>query len=409
MRKRFKGVLYFLLLIIIILLVVGAFYFVYVKFLYTGEDIKKIGPLSVNYKNGSFLRIKGKKEISFSIINDSNEDAYYYIEFRNPKNIKGKVSYTLTNNEDINITDELNSYNTIISSYNLIGGGEIDNFKINFDSSDDFTYTLELFINTENLETNTFAEVILNNNEIKESPLTIPGQEIATTEEGLIKSSDDFGTTYYFRGISNNNFVSINNLPFRIVRINGDGTVKLIYDGMLPDLKKYYETYDKYEYNQTIVNTYLKAWVHSNLGDYENYLANNKFCNDINLEENTFLALSRLKQDNIPSFVCLGDKVLNKIGLLTADEVIYAGGSLTEANESYYLNNDLVTSSYYTMTSAQMHDSAYYPFMVSTTGKVIMDTSGGNLGAVRPVINIIKTATVTGNGTVNDPYVLTNE
>jgi len=47
--------------------------------------------------------------------------------------------------------------------------------------------------------------------------------------------------------------------------------------------------------------------------------------------------------------------------------------------------------------------------MVTPEGKVITNDTGGNYRAVRPVITIIKTATVTGDGTVNNPYVLTNE
>jgi len=409
MRARFKSALSVIFMMIVILVVLGVFYGIYIKYLSNASDIKISGPLSINYLDGSKLKLKGSEEVSFSIINDSEEDAYFFIEFRNPKNIKDTITYTLSNGDDINITDELNAYNTIVSSYNLISGGEIQNFTLKFESKDDFKYSLELNINTENLETNSFAEVILKNNEVKEKPVTIPGVDVATTEEGLITSVDDYGTTYYFRGASSKNHVLINDLKFRIVRINGDGTVRLVYDGQTEELKKYYETFEKYEYNQTIVNTYLRSWVNANLEDYANYLANYKYCNDLNLENNDFLALSRLKVDNIPSFVCLGDKVLNKVGLLTADEVIYAGATLNEDNKSFYLYNESITESYYTMTSASLSSNAYYLFMVNENGKVITGTSGGNLGAVRPVINIIKTATVTGNGTVNDPYQLTEE
>jgi len=409
MRARFKSALSVIFMMIVILVVLGVFYGIYIKYLSNASDIKISGPLSINYLDGSKLKLKGSEEVSFSIINDSEEDAYFFIEFRNPKNIKDTITYTLSNGDDINITDELNAYNTIVSSYNLISGGEIQNFTLKFESKDDFKYSLELNINTENLETNSFAEVILKNNEVKEKPVTIPGVDVATTEEGLITSVDDYGTTYYFRGASSKNHVLINDLKFRIVRINGDGTVRLVYDGQTEELKKYYETFEKYEYNQTIVNTYLRSWVNANLEDYANYLANYKYCNDLNLENNDFLALSRLKVDNIPSFVCLGDKVLNKVGLLTADEVIYAGATLNEDNKSFYLYNESITESYYTMTSASLSSNAYYLFMVNENGKVIIGMSGGNLGAVRPVINIIKTATVTGNGTVNDPYQLTEE
>ena len=407
MRMRFKSILYLISLLMISTFVLGAFYFVYRNYISYGADIKLSGPLSINYVDGSKIKASGDKKTTFSIINDSQEDAYYYIEFKDLKNIKGKIIYTLSNGTDINVTDELNNYNSIVSSYVLIRAGEIQNFTLNFDSEEKFSYSLELNIGVENLETNTFAEVILKNNEVKEKPVTNPGTEIAVVDEGLIRSTDDYGTTYYFRGASSNNNVLINGFNFKIVRINGDGTVRLVLDGQTEALKKYYETLEKYSYKDSTVYTYLLAWVDNNLGDYASYLANHKYCDDNSFENGEFLALSRLKQDNIPSFICLGDKVLSKVGLLTADEVIYAGATLNEDNQNFYLYNENVSANTYLLTSASLISSAYYPFMLSTNGKVVTNDTGANYRSVRPVITVIKTATVTGTGTVNDPYVLT--
>lgn len=407
MRMRFKSILCLISLLMIASLVLGAFYFVYKNYISYGADIKISGPLSINYLDGSKIKAKGEKITSFSIINDSNEDAYYYIEFKNPKNIKGKISYTLTNGNDINITDELNSYNTIITSYVLIKSGELQTYTLSLISEEKYSYSLDINVGVENLETNTFAEVVLKNNEIKEGPVTQIGTEIATSDEGLIKSVDDYGTTYYFRGASNSNNVLINGLKFKIVRINGDGTVRLVLDGQTEDLKKYYESQDKYSFEESSLYPYLKSWINQNLGEYKNYLANHKYCNDMSIENGEFLALTRIKTDNIPSFLCLGNKVLSKVGLLTVDEVIYAGATLNENNTSFYLYNENVSANAYLMTSASLISSGYYPFMISRDGKVITHDTGANFRSVRPVITIIKTATVEGDGTVNNPYVLT--
>lgn len=409
MRMRFKSILCLISLLLMSTLVLGAFYFVYKKYVSYGADIKISGPLSINFLEGSKIKASGEKEVKFSIINDSTEDVYYYIEFRNPKNVKDNLTYKLTNNDDINVIDEVSPYNAIVSSYILIRGGEIENYTLTLTPNDKFTYELELNISIENLETNTFADVILKNNEVKDAPLTAVGSEIAIEEEGLIKSIDDFGTTYYFRGTSSKNNVVINGLNFKIVRINGDGTVRLVLDGQTEDLKKYYESHERFTYKESTVYTYLSAWIKENLGEYTTYLANHKYCNDNNIEAGNFLALSRIKTDNIPSFVCLGDKVLSKVGLLTVDEVIYAGATLNAENKNYYLYNEAITSNYYLMTSASLISTAYYPFMVNPNGQVITNDTGGNFRAVRPVITIIKTATVSGDGTVNNPYVLTNE
>src|SRR5699024_9999363 len=55
--------------------------------------------------------------------------------------------------------------------------------------------------------------------------------KIATTNEGIYAAQDDYGTSYYFRGATENNYVYFAGYYWRIVRINSDGTLRLIYDG----------------------------------------------------------------------------------------------------------------------------------------------------------------------------------
>ena len=74
----------------------------------------------------------------------------------------------------------------------------------------------------------TFAETILANNEVK-TPITTPGAAISTADEALLASAEDNnGTSYYFRGAVTNNYVEFANKCWRIVRVGGDGSVKLI-------------------------------------------------------------------------------------------------------------------------------------------------------------------------------------
>ena len=49
-----------------------------------------------------------------------------------------------------------------------------------------------------------------------------------TTEALLASTEDDYGTSYYFRGAVKNNYVQFANKCWRIVRINGDNSVKLV-------------------------------------------------------------------------------------------------------------------------------------------------------------------------------------
>ena len=60
---------------------------------------------------------------------------------------------------------------------------------------------------------------------------------ISTTNEGMYATDDDLGTSYYFRGTVNNNWVkfgkdsSNKDIYWRIIRINGDGSIRMIYSG----------------------------------------------------------------------------------------------------------------------------------------------------------------------------------
>ena len=53
----------------------------------------------------------------------------------------------------------------------------------------------------------------------------------ATTDEGLYMAEDDEGESYYYRGAVKNNYVSFAGFIWRIIRRNGDGSVRMIYSG----------------------------------------------------------------------------------------------------------------------------------------------------------------------------------
>ena len=76
------------------------------------------------------------------------------------------------------------------------------------------------------------------------------GVDSSISNEGLIASMDNDGPTYYFRGSVENNYLKIGEHMFRIVRINGDETVRVVLDEKL-ELKTPYnlnenESYDNY-------------------------------------------------------------------------------------------------------------------------------------------------------------------
>ncbi len=74
-----------------------------------------------------------------------------------------------------------------------------------------------------------FAKAILKNSVLHEGNPSF--FNIVTTDEGLWSLPDDYGLSYYFRGAVENNYVKFANRFWRIIRINGDGSIRIIYDG----------------------------------------------------------------------------------------------------------------------------------------------------------------------------------
>ena len=86
----------------------------------------------------------------------------------------------------------------------------------------------------------------------------------ATTDEGLFMTEDDEGESYYYRGAVKNNYVSFAGFTWRIIRRNGDGSIRMIYSGKSTSDKgtavtignsqfnsKYWDpTYVGYKYNE---------------------------------------------------------------------------------------------------------------------------------------------------------------
>ena len=131
-----------------------------------------------------------------------------------------------------------------------------------------------------------FADIILTDNEIK-ALQTTPGIFTATKDEGLISQPDDYSTSYYFRGNVDNNYVSFAGYTWRIVRISGNNTIKLVLDTAIESNLKIFSNNDyvensnymaKGDFSDSLVLSDLKDWYDENLKKYDNYIANTKFC-----------------------------------------------------------------------------------------------------------------------------------
>ncbi len=300
----------------------------------------------------------------------------------------------------------------------------------------------------------------------------------ATSCSGFFKQANvnqngTTGTYYYYRGAVNNNWVKFGGHFWRIISINTDGTVRLIYTGTgsgtsastssnvtienngviatgtgtqitynSANTHKYNNNYNQANYvgwtwsettNQrpsssnndgstgTKSNAYTVAnnWLTSNISSAnQTKITAGKFCNDRNTSSGSwpsnpnsstsfyYAAYDRRSSGTVPSLTCnTGDVYTTKVGLITSDEIRYAGGSYS-TNQDYYLYTG---SAYWTMSPIHWNGNAQVLF-VDTIGNFngadLHWGVNGMLG-IRPVINLSTNATVSGgNGTYTTPYVV---
>ena len=327
----------------------------------------------------------------------------------------------------------------------------------------------------------TFAETILAKNEVK-VPITTPGAAISTADEALLASAeDDYGTSYYFRGAVKNNYVEFANKCWRIVRVGGDGSVKLILHNDNPTgaanpcdaannsasaafarysgetYKSAFNTnyndnaYVGFKYgtvgagdyalthantNKSTILTNLEAWYEkNNLKNYEKVIADTVWCNDkTNVTDTTFNpynysnvnglgyaknvtyygATQRLISTNGrtggtgPSLKCNSglSKINSKVGLITADELAFAGYAWNIGNTTTYLQENATDTYWWSLSPSHFYGG--YAGVWNVNGSnggfdnyVVYSTYG-----VRPSISLKSTTNVTGNGTSDSPFII---
>ncbi len=329
-----------------------------------------------------------------------------------------------------------------------------------------------------------------------------------TSENGVYESEDDFGLSYYFRGTVDNNWLQFGNMGgtlgsgnkifWRIIRINGDGSIRLIYagngssgtslsesDGRIGATKYIYNTYNNnrfvgYQYgnegekrghsqNSNAYNQ-LTSWFKNNLVDEWNieksFIDKNVgFCVDRssstdinaewkeNMEESGGIGTTptwygadlRLTYSSVhnPTLKCgtighknedyftynnsVGVESINQekilgtqsleypIGLITADEIAFAGGLRNKNNTGYWLNVANSINTIWTMTPADFNTSASYVYILTLSNGELSSSNTQQEYGLRPVINLKADTQLTflntdgiDKGTLTNPYIIKN-
>ena len=289
----------------------------------------------------------------------------------------------------------------------------------------------------------------------------------ATTNEGMYSAPDDSGTSYYFRGAVDNNWVKFgkytkdmyncndsgiisftdtgnsctkiasngDDIYWRIIRINGDGSIRMIYSGVTPPTEstKVIKTTDTSLGNSSYYGGIgLGDWYKTTTLETDSatkiLVADQTYCVDRSTSSTppsgfpsppvfrapapslSYGAQVRLSSKK-PILTCptASDKftvgtsngngaLTYPVGLITADEIVMAGGGAE--NSSYYL---YTSQNYWSGSPAYTAGDNYYYFFVDSSGDVQSHSISGYYGT-RPVISLSSKTKLSGSGTYNDIY-----
>ena len=185
------------------------------------------------------------------------------------------------------------------------------------------------------------------------------------------------------------------------------------------------------------IKTVIDNWYTSNLNSYSGYISKTAiYCNDRTVGDGTwsatgsdfyYAAYTRLNTNKTPTFTCSNandrftaststgnGKLTYPIGLITADEISYAGGLFDTPNTSYYIVQNVSSGAEYWWTMSPYYwdsDRGFaYVFLVGGSGSsffpgILAYTSVEATSGVRPVISLKSCVLASGgSGTASDPY-----
>ena len=378
------------------------------------------------------------------------------------------------------------TFNTETGRYTLTGYTNVDPTMLNYNNSDGTKYYfceasfstnypgiittsskytdcegIYQLINATKIESSTSSS---NGSDIKTMNYQMTGylykqveQESDKSDRGLYMMEDEYGKSYYYRGSVTNNYVKFAGYYWRIIRQNGDGSVRLLYAGTTPNAKgndlqikksyfnrlrtnpgytgymygnTFYISYEQTHANEqsSAIKTELDNWYQTNIvgKNLSSYIADPGFCNDRELVSgngvkdsvDTYFKGHERYVNHTPSLVCSqqndlftvenekGNQALtNPIGLITVDELMLGGLSDGYLNRLSYTYS---SSHYWTMTPS------YYEAAYSVARGIGVHTEGyayffwiSSPYGIRPVINLASNVEISGGiGTKNAPFVI---
>ena len=176
----------------------------------------------------------GNKEITLQVSNVNGTN-----NFVNEKNFDFDSSWsglkrTLVSGATI-------SSNGTLTTQNISITGKYYNLTIPQTSIEGKAFTGKIYVTNHSCSTSEPAYITLlkaygGKDNITELPDSAFANVTTANDKGMYKKDDDLGTSYYYRGAVDNNWVKFGkegtkDIYWRIIRINGDGSIRMIYSG----------------------------------------------------------------------------------------------------------------------------------------------------------------------------------
>ena len=337
MKNKKKDLVLILIVFILLIAIVGISYALLTKNIVGSSNkvIYKVGDLDVLLDDSSSKDISltnaipqedseglGGEPYSFLLINNGTTDLKYTIYLEDDKEAKNKcgtdcelVPYKFIRYNLASDSESLKTSNLSTTSNALYTG------TIKSKATDKFNLRVWLSIDADNTAMNKYyfgkikvvvgqgdsyckdngfntlsdCMLVMNNHEssvdIAKTNIKAKGtpnfSKTATTDEGLFMAEDDEGESYYYRGAVKNNYVSFAGFIWRIIRRNGDGSVRMIYSG-----KKTSDTGEATAIGKSQFNS--KYWDPAYVG----YKYNEKFSLHENNENTEYVWLTNTRKYN---------------------------------------------------------------------------------------------------------------
>ena len=276
---------------------------------------------------------------------------------------------------------------------------------------------------TRKREATSLKNEIMKNTVITANPTLTTSSNNSNDASGLYKSTatNTGDPTYYFRGNVENNYVSFAGQTWRIVRVNEDGTIRIVMQDVINSnaTYKFNSTYNNYRYmyyTNSQVKSTLESWYQTNIGSKadlaKNVAIGNYYCEQAKVKwynsATSGNATMIIYTSYTPSFKCStdgnGKGIVNaSVGLLSYDEVVYAGGYFNVMDNNYYLNNSYSPS--WTMSPAGFvpGNSNSYVWGVGYSAFISSATVDSSV-PLKAVLNLTADTLVTGDGTKDNSF-----